>query len=58
MPPKHPAQMDIDTGNTAWTQHGERAYTQDEAGLPLTSGTILPAPPAVHTASLEARKAT
>ena len=34
------------------TQHGERAYTSDEAGVPLGGGTILPAPPATYAASL------
>ncbi|MGI8925761.1 MAG: ammonium transporter [Tepidiformaceae bacterium] len=28
------------------TQHGERAYTSDESGVPLMQGPILPAPPA------------
>ncbi len=32
------------------TQHGERAYTSDESGVPLSPGPILPAPPAVYTA--------
>jgi Amt family ammonium transporter len=27
------------------TQHGERGYTSDEAGMPLSPGPILPAPP-------------
>ncbi|MBA4179941.1 MAG: ammonia channel protein [Anaerolinea sp.] len=40
------------------TQHGERAYTSDESGVALTPGPILPAPPAVYSAALEARKAT
>lgn len=30
------------------TQHGERAYTSDETGVPVAGGTILPAPPAVY----------
>ena len=30
------------------TQHGERAYTLDEAGTPLGGGSILPAPPATY----------
>ncbi len=29
------------------TQHGERAYTSDEGGLPFTPGAILPLAPAV-----------
>jgi Amt family ammonium transporter len=34
------------------TQHGERAYTQEEGGVPLTpGGSILPAPPVTYTAS-------
>ena len=33
------------------TQHGERAYTSDETGLPLVPGGIMPAPPAVYTAT-------
>ncbi len=32
------------------TQHGERAYTSDESGVPLQPGPILPAPPAVYAA--------
>ena len=31
------------------TQHGERAYTSDESGVPLSPGPILPAPPAIYT---------
>ncbi len=33
------------------TQHGERAYTSDETGVPLGGGTVLPAPPFTYTAS-------
>jgi Amt family ammonium transporter len=33
------------------TQHGERAYTSDEGGVPLSPGPILPAPPVAYTAS-------
>jgi Amt family ammonium transporter len=33
------------------TQHGERAYTSEEGGVPIPTGTILPAPPAVYTGS-------
>ena len=33
------------------TQHGERAYTLDDAGVQLSGGTILPAPPAVYAAA-------
>jgi Amt family ammonium transporter len=33
------------------TQHGERAYTSDEGGIAIPGGSILPAPPAVYTAS-------
>lgn len=37
------------------TQHGERAYTADESGVPLPGGgSILPAPPAVYTAAPQA----
>jgi Amt family ammonium transporter len=32
------------------TQHGERAYTSDESGVPLTPGPITPAAPATYTA--------
>ena len=32
-----------------FTQHGERAYTSDESGVPLAAGPILPAPPAVYS---------
>jgi Amt family ammonium transporter len=39
------------------TQHGERAYTSDEGGAPLAPGPVLPAPPAVYTASAEPAKA-
>jgi Amt family ammonium transporter len=31
------------------TQHGERAYTSDESGVPLLAGSILPAPPVAYT---------
>jgi len=34
------------------TQHGERAYTSDESGLPFTPGAILPAPAASYSASI------
>jgi Amt family ammonium transporter len=44
------------------TQHGERAYTSDESGVPLTPGPILPAPPMSYTPSastnVAAHKAT
>jgi Amt family ammonium transporter len=30
------------------SQHGERAYTTEEAGVPFGSGPIMPAPPAVY----------
>ncbi|MGK2965086.1 MAG: ammonium transporter [Tepidiformaceae bacterium] len=33
------------------TQHGERAYTNDEGGAPQTPGVILPAPPATSAAT-------
>jgi Amt family ammonium transporter len=33
------------------TQHGERAYTTDEGGVPLIQGYILPAPPVSYAAS-------
>jgi len=33
------------------TQHGERAYTSDEGGVPLSQGPILPAPPFAYTAT-------
>jgi Amt family ammonium transporter len=34
------------------TQHGERAYTQEEGGVPLTpGGSILPAPPVTYAAT-------
>ena len=33
------------------TQHGERAYTLDESGVPLAPGSILPAPPAAYAAT-------
>ena len=40
------------------TQHGERAYTSDEgSGGALAPGPVLPAPPAVYTASTEPFKA-
>ncbi len=35
------------------TQHGERAYTTDEGGVPMAPGPILPAPPATYAAALE-----
>jgi Amt family ammonium transporter len=31
------------------TQHGERAYTSDEGGVPLFTGSVLPAPPVGYT---------
>ena len=40
------------------TQHGERAYTTDEGGVPMAPGPILPAPPATYAASLEKGAAT
>jgi Amt family ammonium transporter len=33
------------------TQHGERAYTTDEGGIGIGTGSILPAPPAVYSAT-------
>ncbi len=36
------------------TQHGERAYTSDESGVPLTPGAVLPAPPVTYTAAVNA----
>jgi Amt family ammonium transporter len=36
------------------TQHGERAYTSDESGVPFELGPILPAPPAAYTAATHA----
>jgi Amt family ammonium transporter len=33
------------------TQHGERAYTSDEGGVPLSQGPILPAPPVAYSAT-------
>jgi Amt family ammonium transporter len=33
------------------TQHGERAYTSDEGGVPLSPGPILPAPPVQYAAA-------
>lgn len=36
------------------TQHGERAYTSDESGLPFTPGAILPAPAVTYTAAVPA----
>jgi Amt family ammonium transporter len=35
------------------TQHGERGYTSDDSGMPLSGGTVLPAPPATYSATLE-----
>ncbi|MEZ4479995.1 MAG: ammonium transporter [Dehalococcoidia bacterium] len=40
------------------TQHGERAYTSDEGGLPFTPGAILPAPAVTYTATLSKPGAT
>ncbi len=40
------------------TQHGERAYTSDESGVPLSQSPILPAPPVTYTGALEPRKST
>ena len=34
------------------TQHGERAYTSDEGGVPQSPGPILPAPPVSYAAAL------
>ena len=34
------------------SQHGERAYTSDESGVPVGVGTILPAPPVAYAAQL------
>jgi Amt family ammonium transporter len=34
------------------TQHGERAYTSDESGVPLMPGPILPAPPVTYAAAV------
>ena len=39
------------------TQHGERAYTSDESGVPLQPGPILPAPPAIYTATTAGKQA-
>ncbi|NUP85066.1 MAG: ammonium transporter [Burkholderiaceae bacterium] len=36
------------------TQHGERAYTLDEGGVPLSPGPVLPAPPMAYTAGTAA----
>lgn len=33
------------------TQHGERAYTSDEGGVPLSPGPVLPAPPVTYSAA-------
>jgi Amt family ammonium transporter len=33
------------------SQHGERAYTSDEGGMPVGTGPVLPAPPVAYTAS-------
>jgi Amt family ammonium transporter len=33
------------------TQHGERAYTQEEGGVSISTGAILPAPPARYNGS-------
>ena len=35
------------------TQHGERAYTGDEGGMAIPTGTVLPAPPAVYAADTQ-----
>ena len=40
------------------TQHGERAYTSDESGVPLSQSPILPAPPVTYAGALEPRKST
>ena len=34
------------------TQHGERAYTPEEGGIPLAPGPVLPAPPVAYTAQV------
>ena len=39
------------------TQHGERGYTSDESGMPLTGGTVLPAPPATYSAAMQGTSA-
>jgi Amt family ammonium transporter len=31
------------------TQHGERAYTLDESGVPMAPGPVMPAPPVTYT---------
>ena len=40
------------------TQHGERAYTSDESGVPMNPSPILPAPPMTYSSALEPRKTT
>ncbi len=35
------------------TQHGERAYTLDEGGVPLTTGPVMPAPPVPYQGAVE-----
>jgi Amt family ammonium transporter len=39
------------------TQHGERAYTSDESGVPIGGGTILPAPPMTYAAGVQPKAA-
>jgi Amt family ammonium transporter len=39
------------------TQHGERGYTSEEAGLSLGGGNVLPAPPAAYTAAVQGQSA-
>jgi Amt family ammonium transporter len=39
------------------TQHGERGYTLDESGVPLGGGSVLPAPPAAYTATVQGHSA-
>lgn len=36
------------------TQHGERAYTAEEGGIAIPTGSVLPAPPAVYAAEVTA----
>ena len=40
------------------TQHGERAYTLDEGGVPLTAGAILSAPPMAYQAVFSSQRET
>jgi Amt family ammonium transporter len=38
------------------TQHGERAYTSDESGVPLMPGPIMPAPPVNYSGTMSNRQ--